>query len=76
MALNETDEKLKKPLNKSNVEGLVIKPCPLCKEKEDLTPMDSNAGDNWAIICWQCDYIGPIGDNADEAIQLHNKAVL
>jgi hypothetical protein len=54
----------------------VIKPCPLCKEKEELEPMDANHDDCWAVICWQCDYIGPIGDNVNEAIYLHNKAVL
>jgi hypothetical protein len=33
MTPNSIDEKLKTLLNKSNVEGLVMEPCPLCKKE-------------------------------------------
>jgi hypothetical protein len=66
----------KKELTAVEKQRGVIKHCPLCKEKEELTPMDANGGDRWAIICWQCDYQGPEGDTPDEAVYLHNKAVL
>ena len=52
-----------------------IKPCPKCKEQNELSTMDDNE-EAWCVVCWKCSYIGPESKTEFEAIESHNERAL
>ena len=80
--MNNKDERAKgqdeRSVGQSEVDGVVIKPCPFCGNDETnlhFDVMDSPGSKTW-VTCSMCNADGPVEMSVDSAIKFWNMRVL